>query len=324
MPRIALASALAALALSLGGCITINAIGGDREPLVETRIQGESGPKIVLVDIDGLITSVDQEGPLGMPGPESTVARLREQLDRAREDDDVGALLLRVNSPGGAVTAADVAYQELVRFKEDRDVPIAAQLMGVAASGGYYVALASDVILAHPTSITGSIGVISAGINVSGLMARYDVEDQTFTSGRFKDAGSPLRPMAPEERAYLQGLIDDLHHRFEEVVDKGRPAIEAGEVRRLADGRAFTATQAAELGLVDGVGYIHQAIDELERRMGVEESQVVTYHRRREWRANIYSTAPRIPRTGGDLRELLALERGPAFFYLWWPAAFPR
>jgi len=324
MPRVALASALAGLALLTGGCITINALGGGREPLVESRIEGDGGPKVVMVDIDGLITSADREGPLGMPGPESTVARLREQLDRAREDDDVRGLLVRINSPGGAVTAADVAYRELLRFKKDRDVPVVAQLMGVAASGGYYVALAADVILAHPTSITGSIGVISAGINVSGLMERFDVEDQTFTSGEFKDAGSPLRPMTPAERGYLQSLIDDLHGRFEEVVRTGRPGLAPEQVERLADGRAFTATQAAELGLVDGIGYIPNAIDELERRMGVDESQVVTYHRRREWRANIYSTAPQVPQTRSDLAQLLALERGPAFLYLWWPTAFSR
>jgi len=324
MPRVALASALAGLALLTGGCITINALGGGLEPLVETRIQGDSGPKVVMVDIEGLITSVDREGPLGMPGPESTVARLREQLDRAREDEDVRGLLVRINSPGGAVTAADVAYRELLRFKEDRDIPVVAQLMGVAASGGYYVALAADVILAHPTSITGSIGVISAGINVSGLMERFDVEDQTFTSGEFKDAGSPLRPMTPAERGYLQSLIDDLHARFEEVVRTGRPRLQPAQIERLADGRAFTATQAAELGLVDGIGYIPNAIDELERRMGVEESQVVTYHRRREWRANIYSTTPQVPETRSDLAQLLALERGPAFLYLWWPTVFGR
>lgn len=324
MPRIPSVLALAGLALLVGGCITINAIGRGREPLVETRVQGESGPKVLLVDIDGVISAVDQEGPLGLPGPESTVSRLREQLDMARKDDDVRGVLLRVNSPGGAVTAADVAYQEILRFKREREVPVVAQLMGVAASGGYYVALAADVILAHPTSVTGSIGVISTGINVSGLMDRFGVEDQTFTSGEFKDAGSPLRPMTDEERTYLQSLIDDLHGRFVAVVREGRPALEQDDVERVADGRVFTAGQAERRGLVDGIGYIPDAVDELERRLGVEEAQVVTYHRRQEWRANIYSTAPRTPQHRTDLARQLGLEPGPAFLYLWWPAALPH
>lgn len=312
-----------ACALALGtGCITINALGGEREPLVETLVEGESGPKVVLVDIDGVISDVDLSGPLGLPGPESTVARLREQLDKAREDDDVAGLLLRINSPGGAVTASDVAYREILRFKEERQVPVVAQLMGVAASGGYYVAMAADVVLAHPTSVTGSIGVISAGINLSGLMQRFGVEDQTFTGGEFKDAGSPLRPMTKAERDYLQGVVDGLHERFREVVEEGRPALERDDVLAVSDGRIFTALQAEEQGLVDGIGYIPDAMEELERRIG-SPLRVVSYHRRREWRANIYSAAPGVPRSESELAALLGLHRGPSLLYLWWPGGLP-
>jgi protease-4 len=307
--------------LTAPGCITINTFGGRERPLVETVVDGERGPKVLLVDIDGLISDVEVEGPLGLPGRESSVARLREQLDRARRDDSVSGLLLRINSPGGSVTASDVLYREIRAFREERRVPVIAQLMGVAASGGYYAAMAADVVLAHPTTITGSIGVISAGINVSGLMQRYGVTDQTLTGGEFKDAGSPLRPMTVPERAYLQAVIDDLHERFRAVVREGRPGLERARVDELADGRIFTASQAERAGLVDGIGYLPAAIEEMERRVGAPDVRVVVYHREREWRANLYSMAPVAPRTHADVTERLGLGAGPGFLYLWWPSA---
>ena len=312
-----LAAALAPLAVA--GCITIQTIGW-RQPLLETVVEGERGPKVLLVDIDGIITDVDLEGPFGLPGREGTVARLREQLDKAADAGDVRGLLLRINSPGGSVTASDVVYREILAFKERRRVPVVAMLMGVAASGAYYAAMAADVVLAHPTTITGSIGVISAGVNVSGLMERYGVADQTIAAGAFKDAGSPLRPMKPAERAYLQALVDDLHERFREVVQKGRPGLTPEQVREVSDGRLFSAGQAEALGLVDGIAYIPEAISELARRLGTTEVRVVAYHREREWRANVYSTGPgSAPASAADLARRLGIEAGPAFLYLWWP-----
>jgi protease-4 len=304
--------------LLVSGCITINTFGRGEEPLIETVVSGSHGPKVLLLDVDGLISDVSVEGPFGIGERESSVARLREQLDKARDDSEVRALLLRINSPGGSVTASDMLYREVRAFKDERRVPVVAQMMGVAASGGYYVAMAADVVLAHPTTITGSIGVISAGVNVSGLMQRYGVADQTLVGGELKDAGSPLRPMTAAERVYLQAVIDDLHQRFREVVREGRPGLDEARVRELSDGRIFTATQAERAGLVDGIGYLPGAIDELERRVGAPEVRVVAYHREREWRPNLYSTAPAGP-SGLSPAARLGLGGGPAFLYLWWP-----
>lgn len=309
--------ALAAVALSSAGCITIDAFGGGRRPLDETVVYGKSGPKVLLLDIDGVIGDSNVRGPLGTGGREATTSLVREQLDKA-EKSQVAAILLRVNSPGGAVTASDVVYREILRFKQENDIPIVTIMMGVAASGGYYVAMASDHVIAHPTTVTGSIGVIAAGLNLSGLMQRYGVDNQTITAGEFKDAGSPLRPMTAPERAYLQTIVDDMHLRFQEVVVEGRPALDAERVRFLADGRVYTAGQALENGLVDAVGYMPDAIDELKRRIQAPELRVVAYHREREWRANLYSsTAPPPPKAG--LAERLGVDRGPGFLYLWWP-----
>jgi len=312
--------ALVPLAWLAAGCVTIQTLGARRQPLVETVVLGETGPKVLLLDVDNVISEIDMEGPLGIGGVESTVARVREQLDKAKEDDAVKALLLRINSPGGGVTASDVVYHEILAFKQERKVPVVAQMMGMATSGGYYVAMASDWILAHPTTVTGSIGVISAGINLSGLMEQHGVTNQTLTGGAFKDAGSPLRPMTPAERAYLQAVVDEMHARFREVVKQGRPALSEPQVLALADGRVYTANQALEHGLVDAIGYLTDAVDELERRIDAPEVRVVSYHRQREWRSNIYSTAPAAPRSRADLAGALGLDRGPAFLYLWWPA----
>jgi protease-4 len=309
--------ALTAVALLGTGCITIDALGGERKPLDETVVYGTSGPKVLLLDIDGIIDDSNVRGPLGTGGREATTSRVREQLDKA-EKSHIAAVLLRINSPGGAVTASDVVYREILRFKEKNDVPIVTIMMGLAASGGYYVAMASDHVIAHPTSVTGSIGVIAAGLNLSGLMQRYGVGNQTITAGEFKDAGSPLRPMTAPERAYLQAIVDDMHLRFQEVVVEGRPQLDAERVRTLSDGRIYTAGQAMENGLVDALGYMPDAIDELKRRIQAPEIRVVAFHRKREWRANLYSsTAP--PPAKAGLAERLGIDRGPGFLYLWWP-----
>lgn len=309
--------ALAAMALLGTGCITIDALGGGRKPLDETVVYGKSGPKVLLLDIDGIIGDSNVRGPLGTGGREAATSRVREQLDKA-EKTQVAGVLLRINSPGGAVTASDVVYREILRFKQKNDIPIVTIMMGMAASGGYYVAMASDYVIAHPTSVTGSIGVIAAGLNLSGLMQRYGVGNQTITAGEFKDAGSPLRPMTAPERAYLQAIVDDMHVRFREVVVEGRPELDAERVRVLADGRIYTAGQALENGLVDAVGYMPDAIDELKRRIQAPELRVVAFHREREWRANLYSsTAP--PPAKASLAERLGVDRGPGFLYLWWP-----
>ncbi len=314
----AAAAVLSAL-VTLPGCITVNTLGGARQPLMETVVHGTSGPKVLLLDVDGVISDRDSTGPFGIGGSESTVARVREQLDKAAKDGQVEGLLLRVNSPGGTVTASDVVYRDIKAFKTAKDVPVVVQMMGVAASGGYYIAMAGDVVMAHPTTVTGSIGVISSGINFAGLMERYGVADQTITAGELKDAGSPLRPMTAEERAYLQAVIDDLHDRFREVVDEGRPALSAERVETLADGRVFTANQAEADGLIDGIGYLPDAVREMERRLDVSSLRLVSYHREREYRANYYSTSP-APTSQGQLAQALGLGQGPSFLYLWWPA----
>jgi protease-4 len=309
-----------ALAPLTTACVNLELPGGVPQPLVETTVFGESGPKILMLQIDGVLTDEPETTWYGLRR-ESPVARVREELDRARRDSEIAALLVRIDTPGGTVTASDLLYREILRFKRERSLPVVAELMGIAASGGYYVAMAADTLVAHPTTVTGSIGVLFAGVNLSGLMAKFGVADQTLTSGPFKDAGTPLRPMRPDERAQLQSVIDDMYQRFLEVVRQGRPRLSAEDVARLADGRIYSAPQALANGLVDRVGDIEDAVGVTRDRAGIAEARVVTYHRPREYRKNLYTAElpADAPLVEWPMPRVHVPQ--PAFLYLWAPAA---
>jgi protease-4 len=325
----------ALLILSAGGCVSVDLLSsGVSAPLEESVVRGTSGPKILLVDIDGVIGGLPDRTSFFGGQELSMIARVREVLDRARADSEVKALLLRIDSPGGTVTASEQVYTEILRFKKERGVPVVAQLLGTAASGGYYIAMAADEVQAHPTTVTGSIGVIFSSVNVAGLMDKLGIEDQTVKGGIYKDAGSPLRRLTSEERSQLQSIVDDLHNRFQEVVAEGRPNLTEEEVVGLANGRIYSATQALGNGLVDRLGTLEDAAKLLESRIGTGESRVVAYHRPVEIRRNLYMKSPGVssgqaaanglagPGALGQTVSQLGLSRilsRPGFHYLWWP-----
>jgi protease-4 len=307
--------------LSLGatGCfIDLDLPSFGREPLVERVVQGERGPKLALIEIDGLISEVESRGTLGLSSP-SLLARTREALDRAGEDDDVAALLVRVQSPGGTVSASETLYHELSRWKEENQRPVIAYLQGLATSGGYYVAMTADRVISHPTTVTGSIGVVMTGLNFAGLMEKIGVSDQTLTSGDFKDSGSPFRPMREAEREQLQGVIQSLYQRFRDVVKAGRPGLDAARLDAIADGRVFTAQQALVLGMIDGIGHFEDAVEETERLAGIPESRVIVYREAGEYRPNIYSSprGPALPLVDVNLFPSIGGQLEPGFYYLW-------
>ena len=225
------------------------------------------------------------------------------------------ALIVRINSPGGTITASDVIYREIREFKARRKIPVIAAIVDVGASGGYYVALAADQILAHPTSVTGSIGVVMLTLNAQGLLEKIGVAPLAIKSGAMKDAGSPFRQLTPEERAVFQGVIDEMFTRFVGLIVEARK-IPAERVRGFADGRIYTAEQAREMGLVDRLGYMDDAIEMARKAAGLTEARVVMYHRPREYRTNYYSTTPSAetaltrlgPAPGRHARLLLPLD----------------
>jgi protease IV len=307
------------LAVVLSGCITIETPWGKPGRLRETVVEGKRGPKIALIEIEGVLREVDKPRRFGLGEEESPVARVRAQLDKAAEDDAVKAVILRIHSPGGTATASEIIYGEIQQFKAKKPVPVVAQLMGIATSGAYYAAMAADAIYAHPTTVTGSIGVIFMGVSVSGLMEKLGIADQTITTGLYKDVGSPLRRMTPDDRALVQGVLNDLYQRFVQVVAAGRPHLPAPRVAELADGRIYSATQAQANGLVDGIVDLPGTIDQVRRRAGLAEARVVSYHRKREWRENLYTLPPVWGTPTLEATTLLDLLHAPTFAYLWWP-----
>jgi protease IV len=307
------------LALTFSGCITIDTPWSKPGKLRETVVEGEGRSKIALIEIEGVLREVARPTRLGLGEHESPVARVRAQLDKAAEDDAVKAVVLRIHSPGGTATASDIIHGEIQRFKAKKPVPVVAQLMGIATSGAYYAAMAADSVYAQPTTVTGSIGVIFTGVNVAGFMEKLGLADQTITTGPYKDVGSPLRRMTPEERALVQSVINDLYQRFVVVVETGRRQLTSGRVAELADGRIYSAPQALANGLIDGISDLPSTLAEARRRAGLEEARVVTYHRRREWRENLYTLPPGAGTPALDPTNLLDLLPTPTFAYLWWP-----
>jgi len=305
--------------LSLSGCINIPSLFPAPGPLKEVHVEGTGTAKVLLLEISGMISSQEKEGLIPAP---SMLARIKEQLTRAAQDDSIKAVVLRINSPGGTVTASDIIHHELKAFKASKKIPIVASIMDLGTSGGYYIAAAADTVLAHPSSVTGSIGVIMLTINARGLLDKVGVEATAVTSGPRKDMGSPFRVMAPEERAIFQSLIDSFYQRFLTIVQEGRPQLQMEQIKKLADGRIYTGDQAKAAGLVDDLGYLEDAIELAKKKAKLPEARVVTYQRPGEYSNNIYSKllAPG-PLAGLADFDVMALARGgtPQFMYLWMP-----
>ena len=305
----------------LTGCVfNVNLIPSV-EPLEEKLLSGSGDAKILLMDLSGFISTQSESGTL-LTHP-SPVSRIKEELTKASKDPDIKTVILRINSPGGTVTASDIIYHELINFKKRTGKKIIANIMDVGASGGYYVAVSADKIIAHPTTITGSIGVIMINLNMEGLLEKIGVSGTAIKSGKNKDMGSPFRSMTDEERSVFQEVIDDLFNRFVTVVAAGRPELNEETVRKIADGRIYTAHQAVDLKLIDEIGYLDEAIEAARKEAGVREARVVTYSRPGSYKSNIYSLGSE---TGGmtlnivnlDLRTLLPVGM-PQFMYLWTP-----
>lgn len=301
------------------GCITVNLIEPSG-PIKEMQLSGTGDGKVLLLDLAGVISSQGKDGLVPQP---NMLATFKEELTRASKDDKIKAVVVRINSPGGTVTASDILYHELREFKMKRKVPVIASMMDVAASGGYYLAMATDSILVHPSTVTGSIGVIMLTVNARGLLEKVGVEASAITSGPRKDMGSPFRVMTAEERAIFQSVIDSFYQRFLAVVQEGRPHLSPEQIKKLADGRIYSGDQAKAAGLVDEIGYLDDAIEVAKKKAGLTEARVVTYGHRGEYKNNIYShlfgASPGI--AGLVDIDLLSMVRGgtPQFMYLWMP-----
>lgn len=251
----------------------------------------------------------DVVGVLEIEGSIESSREAIRGLKRFVETRGIKAVVVRIDSPGGAVAPTQEIYDEIVKVRKEK--PVVASLGSVAASGGYYIASACDRVIANPGTLTGSIGVIMELGNIEELMKKLGVKGYAIKSGPHKDVGSPFRALTPEGRAILQGLVDNVHGQFVSAVAKGRKMPEA-KVRELADGRIFSGQQAKELGLVDELGGLENAIEAAAKRAGIEGVPQVVYFRgdrRSWWEQFVFSFLGRLP--GGGERWWLRYEWSP-------------
>lgn len=240
----------------------------------EILISGTGRDKIVVVPIVGIIRSGEDTG-IFFSRCGAVAEQIICQLRFAKNDEDVKALILQIDSPGGGITASDMIYNEVLKVKKNGK-KIVVSMGDVAASGGYYVASAADKIVAHPTTITGSIGVIIRWANIQGLYEKIGIQENNIKSGPKKDMLSPTRAITEEERQILQGMLDQMYARFIHIVAKGRD-MSLEKVKLLSDGRIYTGEQALNNGLVDMNGYFEDAIELAKDLAGLTEARVVRY-----------------------------------------------
>jgi protease-4 len=236
--------------------------------------------------------------------------KIIEQLNDFHESSTIKAIVLRVDSPGGGVGPSQEIHDEVRRI--DADKPVIVSMGSVAASGGYYIAAPARLIFANPGTITGSIGVIMEFTNFQELLEKIGLHSQAVKSGKHKDIGSPVRPMTEEERALLQGLIDDVHTQFVDSIAAGRH-LDVQKVRAFADGRIFTGRQARDLGLVDELGSLEAAIRRAGELGGIDGKPEVIYPP---------SDKPRlidflVQEASSQIRQALIGQQGGGLQYVW-------
>jgi protease IV len=244
-------------AVGLGVLMLINLLFPDLDLSTDDRI--------ALIRIEGVI--LDSQTTIG-------------ELKRFSENPSVKAIVIRIDSPGGGVVPSQEIYNAVKQVRSKHSKAVIASMGSVAASGGYYIAAATDRIVANPGTLTGSIGVIMETANVEGLLQKIGVEGVVIKSGKYKDVGSPLRKMSADERGLLQGVMDDVHKQFIEAVAEGR-SLELRAAQALADGRIFTGRQAKEAKLVDELGDLEDAIQLAAEVVGIEGEPKVIEPRRR-------------------------------------------
>ncbi|OQY06110.1 MAG: signal peptidase [Desulfobacteraceae bacterium 4572_123] len=314
----------ALLALLLIGCASprITLFSDDTVPLQEFTLQGKGKDKILVIPIKGKISSSTNKG-IFFTKP-SMIQEIVSQLKLAEKDREIKAVILKIDSPGGAVTASDILYHEILAFKNRTGVKLVAAMMDVAASGGYYIALPADFIFAHPTTITGSIGVIFMQPKVNGLMEKIGVGLDINKSGKNKDMGSPFRNTTDEERKIFQDLTDELGKRFINLVSIHRKLDKNG-LARISTARIYLAPKALELGLIDKIGYLEDAIAKTKELAELsQDARIVIYRRTQYPNDNLYNTS--VDRQGGQGLSLIDLNLpestsplNTGFYYIWMP-----
>jgi len=245
--------------------------------LQELTISGELGdPKVAVIPVYGVL--VRDAGTWD----EDPVLLLRAMLRAARDDKNVKGVILSVDSGGGGITTCDLMRKEIIDYRQETNNPVVTLMEDVAASGAYYVACGTDHVLAHPTTITGSIGVMFPLFDASGLLDKVGVRDRTVKTGEFKNIGSPFAEKTEEqwqrEKDLLANIVQQMHERFVQIVAEGRD-LDVETVRSLADGRIYTSQEALDNGLIDGIGYHDDAVEKVKLLAGLADAHVMAYQR---------------------------------------------
>lgn len=266
-----------------------------------------AGNKVAIITVKGMIVSGE--------------GYVKRQIERVRQDDSVKAVVVRVDSPGGTVTGADYIFHHLTKLRDEREIPLVVSMGSMATSGGYYVAMAvgdqPKSIYAEPTTTTGSIGVMIPHYDISGLLARFDVKDDTIATHPRKEMLSMTKPMTDDHRQLLEAYLNEAFERFKSIVKKGRPAFRENEAKldELATGEVFTANQALQHGLIDEIGFEEDAIDRVIELAGLDKdnTQVVRY----EAPFSLFGlSAASSGARSSQLEQLLEMGT-PRAYYLW-------
>jgi len=320
---IVLAIAAALLAAGCGGLHVNVGPESKKTPLKEYTLEGKEAGKVLVIPVRGVLSDAPRKGFL--TDQPSIVEEVTSQLRLAEKDKEIKAVVITIDSPGGTVTASDILYHELRGYKIRTGATVVAVMMDVAASGGYYIALAADRIVAHPGTITGSVGVIFIIPKVGGLMDKVGLAVEVNKSGKEKDIATPFRPSTPEEKKILQELTDRMGKRFLDLVARHR-RIDAKSMADVSTARIYLADQALQLGLVDKIGYVSDAVSEAKDAAGLSrDAKVVAYRRTKYPNDNVYN--PGSGYGGGpmslvdlNLSEIIPALK-PGFYYLWAPGA---
>lgn len=297
----------------------INLFSDAKEPLKEFTLEGRGADKILLIPMYGLITDTPKEKFLTQS--QSMVEKVVSQLNKAEKDYRIKAVLFEINSPGGTITASDLLYHEISSFKERTGKKIVVSMMDIATSGAYYVSLPADMITAHPTTVTGSVGVLFLQPKITGLMEKIGLSVDVKKFGKNKDMGTPFRDSSEEEQRFMQKAVNDMGERFIRLVQKHRNPDQQA-LAEISTARVFLAADALKLGLLDKVCYLSDALRESKQLAGLAaDARVVVYRCTQFAEDNYYNTSSaaserlNIPVVNIELPEIFSLNTG--FYYLW-------
>jgi protease-4 len=307
------------MTLLLSACSVprLNIFDTTPNPLQEHTLEGTGKDKILIIPINGIISNSPQQDFFGTKP--SLVEQVVVQLNKARSDSQIKAVLLKVNSPGGTITASDLLYHEISAYKAKTGNKISVAMMDVAASGAYYLSLPADMITAHPTTLTGSVGVIFMRPKAVGLLDKIGLSVEINKFGTNKDMGSPFRESNDEEKMLMQKTVDTFGNRFIKLVQQHRK-LDEQTLKEVSTARVFVADDALRLKLIDKIGYIRDAIKETKTIAGLaDDARVVVYRRNDAPEDNYYRAAApdvaNISLINVALPEIFNIRSG--FYYLW-------